>query len=91
MCREGAWAELAAGVTFMMWIQSRMPGYKTKDILTSYEVRIFCRIGNFVSYTTKASGRMRSSRRRRLPNGTARARRMRKAHSFLLRFFVEIV
>lgn len=35
MCREGAWAELAAGVTFMMWIQSRMPGLKTEDILIS--------------------------------------------------------
>ena len=29
MCREGAWAELAAEVTFMMGIQSRMPGFKT--------------------------------------------------------------
>lgn len=28
MCREGAWAELTARVTFMMGIQSRMPGYK---------------------------------------------------------------
>lgn len=28
MCREGAWAELAAEVTFMVEIQSRMPGKK---------------------------------------------------------------
>lgn len=34
MCRKGAWAELAAGVTFMVRIQSRMPGY----ILTSDKI-----------------------------------------------------
>lgn len=28
MCREGAWAELAAEVTFMVGIQSRAPGKK---------------------------------------------------------------
>lgn len=28
MCREGAWAELAAEVTFMVGIQSRTPGKK---------------------------------------------------------------
>lgn len=34
MCREGAWAELAAEVTFMVGIQSRMPGFKqTKEAL----------------------------------------------------------
>ncbi len=27
MCRGGAWAELAAGVTSMAGIQSRMPGF----------------------------------------------------------------
>ena len=32
---------------------------------------------------TEVKRRVRSSRRRRLPNGTARARRMRKAHSLL--------
>ena len=51
MCREGAWAELAAGVTLMVWIQSRMPGLKQiKDILTSlYEVRIFL-LGFFICF-----------------------------------------
>lgn len=28
MCREGAWAELAAEVTFMVRIQSKTPGKK---------------------------------------------------------------
>lgn len=31
MCREGAWAELAAEVTFMVRIQSRTPGKKMNE------------------------------------------------------------
>lgn len=35
MCREGAWAELAAEVTFMVGIQNRMPGLVCKKIYFS--------------------------------------------------------
>lgn len=32
MCREGAWAELAAEVTFMVRIQSKTPGKNMETI-----------------------------------------------------------
>ena len=41
MCREGAWAELAAEVTFMVEIQSRAPGKKyIQNMLTLISLNI---------------------------------------------------
>ena len=52
MCREGAWAELAAEVTFMVRIQSKTPGKIWKQKPDFYEVRflfLYCgKIGNHI-------------------------------------------